>query len=161
MKMSVVYFSKSGNTKQMAEQIVQGMTSVEGVQAKAMSIENIDEAWIKESGGVIFGTPTYYADMSGAVKVFLEKCGQYGLAGKIGGAFATADYIHGGGEMAIQNILTHLMVFGMMVYSGGGSYGKPVIHLGPVAITGNYEAFYETFKQYGSRMATKTKELLG
>ncbi|MGN1317685.1 MAG: flavodoxin family protein, partial [Lachnospirales bacterium] len=104
----------------------------------------------------ILGTPTYMADVSGRVKSFLESLKQYGLAGKLGGAFATADYIHGGGDIAIQTILTHMMVYGMMVYSGGGSCGKPVIHLGPVAIKGYEDELKNVFEIYGQRMAEQT-----
>ena len=49
MKMSVLYFSKTGNTKKMAERIAEGMRSAPGVEAKAFSIEAVDEAFIKES----------------------------------------------------------------------------------------------------------------
>lgn len=161
MKMTVLYYSKSGNTKQMAEVIVQGMMSVPEVEARAFPIEEIDEAWVKESKCVILGSPTYYADLAGTVKTFLEGCKNYELAGKIGGAFATADYVHGGGDRAIQTILTHMMVWGMFIYSGGGSCGKPVIHLGPVAIKGQLEESSETFQIYGQRMAAKTIEFMG
>ena len=55
--------------------------------------------------------------MSGEVKLWFEKAArQYGLAGKLGGAFATADYVHGGGEIAIQAILEHMLVYGMVTY---------------------------------------------
>ena len=84
-----------------------------------------------------------------------------GLAGKLGGAFATADYVHGGGELGIQSILDHMLVLGMLAYSGGGSFGKPVIHLGPVSVNGLSEDFSETFETYGKRMATKAVELFG
>ncbi len=161
MKMTVLYFSKSGNTKQLAEVIAGGMMAVEGVEAKCFPIDEIDEAWIKESRCVVLGTPTYMADVSGTVKCWLETAGKYGLAGKIGGAFATATYLHGGAETAIQTILRHMMVFGMLVYSGGGSFGKPVIHTGPVALDGHLEESAETFRIYGERMATKTAELFG
>jgi len=49
MKMTVLYHSPTGTTKQMAEVITQGMMSVAGVEAKAFSIKEIDEAWAKES----------------------------------------------------------------------------------------------------------------
>ena len=49
MKMSVVYFSASGNTQKMAECIAAGANSVEGVEAKAFPIDAIDEAFGKES----------------------------------------------------------------------------------------------------------------
>lgn len=160
MKMTVLYHSQTGNTKQMAEVIAKGMQTVDGVEAKTFPIEDIDEAWAKESKCVVLGTPIYMASVCGAVKTWLEgPCRKYGLAGKIGGAFATADYVHGGGELGIRLILDHMMVYGMLTYSGGGSYGKPVIHLGPVALKAHLEESQETFLLYGQRMATKTLEL--
>lgn len=160
MKMTVLYHSKTGNTKQMAEVIVEGIQTVEGVEAKAFPIEAIDEAWAKESKCIILGSPTYMASVCGAIKSWLDgPCRNYALAGKIGGAFATADYIHGGGELGIRLILDHMLVYGMLTYSGGGSYGKPVIHLGPVALKDHLEESKDTFRLYGQRMATKTLEV--
>ena len=161
MKMTVLYYSVTGNTKKMAEVIAQGMMSVEGVAAKAFSIDEIDEAWIRESKCVVLGTPTYTASMCAAVKDWLDKLRgrDYGVPGKIAGAFATADYVHGGGDIAIQGILDHLLVRGMLAYSGGGALGKPGIHLGPVALTHNLDEYSEIFQLYGKRMASKTVEI--
>ena len=75
------------------------------------------------------------------------------VAGKLGGAYATAAFIHGGGDLAIQCVLTHLLVDGMMVYSSGQAKGLPVIHLGPVAIAPDLDAFADLFRIYGKRMA--------
>lgn len=162
MKMMVLYHSKTGNTKKMAEVIVQGMERIPGVQAKACSIEAVDEAWAKESKCIVLGSPIYMASVSAAVKSWLEgPCKRCELAGKMGGAFATANYIHGGGDLGIRLILDHMMVYGMLTYSGGGAYGNPVIHLGPVAIGGHLEESEETFLLYGERMARKTVELFG
>lgn len=115
MKATVFYFSVSGTTKRFAEIIADAM-SAEGVEARAMSIEAVDEQWVKESRCVILGTPTYFADMAGTVKCFLEKCGSYEMSGKLAGAFATARYVHGGGEAAIDDsdsfhVLWHAGVF--------------------------------------------------
>lgn len=160
MKTSVVYFSKSGNTEKMANIIAEGMQSVEGVTAKAFSIDNIDEEFLKESKCVVFGTPIYLATLSDAMSAWLNGPSmKYGLAGKIGGAFATADYLHGGAEIGIQAILSRLLVLGMLTYSGGGAYGKPVIHLGPATLKDKLDESTETFRLYGQRMATKAKEL--
>ena len=160
MKLSVLYHSVSGNTKKMADVIADGMLMVENADVKTFPIEEIDETWVKESKCVIVGTPIYYASVSGAIKSFLERpCIKYELAGKIGGAFATANYIHGGGELGIRLVLDHLICHGMLTYSGGVAYGNPVIHLGPVALTGHLNESMETFKLYGQRMATKTIEI--
>lgn len=160
MKLTVLYDSRSGNTKKMAMYIAEGMRRVDGAEASCWPIDTPDMGFLKESRCVVLGTPTYLASMSGTMKVWLEgparKCG---LAGKIGGAFATADYLHGGGDLAVQEILKHLMVLGMLVFSGGGSYGKPVIHLGPVALKEHLEESAPTFRLYGERMAKKAIEL--
>ena len=43
-------------------------------------------------------------------------------------------------------------VMGMMIYSGGSAYGKPVIHLGPVGMSQDIDNFKELFVTYGKRM---------
>lgn len=108
MKMTVLYHSVTGNTKTMAQVIAEGMMTVAGVEAKAFPIENWDAAWVKESKCVVLGTPIYLADLCSAVKVWLDGPAlKAGLAGKVGGAFATADYLHGGGDLGIQTIQSH------------------------------------------------------
>lgn len=160
MKMTVLYYTKTGNTKAAAEMIVEGMKKVDGIEAKSFSIENIDEDWAKSSKCIVLGSPIYVSSVCAAVKNWLDgSCRKYDLAGKLGGAFATADYLHGGGDLGIRLILDHMMVYGMMTYSGGSAYGKPVIHLGPVALNHHLEESKDTFLSYGERMATKTKEL--
>lgn len=167
MKLSVIYHSASGNTARMAQVIVEGMKSVPGVEARAFSIDAVDGDFARESRGVVVGCPTYVADTSAQLHLWMEKeMGKLGLPGKLGGAFATAQYIHGGGELVIQAILNHMLTMGMLTYSGGGSKGKPVIHLGPVAIAeaGDTEAlmaFDDVFRLYGQRMAEKAAELFG
>ena len=162
MKATVLYDSKTGHTKQMAEIIAQGLEEVQGVQARLFPLEEVDEVWAKESRCVILGSPIYMASISARVKAWLEgPCKKYQLAGKLGGAFATADYVHGGGDLGIRLILDHMMVHGMLTYSGGGAYGKPIIHLGPVALSDRLDEARETFRLYGMRMALKAQELFG
>lgn len=160
MRMSIVYYTRTGNTKRMAEIVAEGMRSVEGVEVRTFPLDAVDAEYVKESSCVVVGTPTYLASMAGEVKTWLDTGSlKLGLAGKIGGAFATQDYPHGGADLAILGVLSHLMVLGMLVYSGGGSFGKPVIHLGPVALKDNLPGYDENFRLYGQRMATKTKEI--
>lgn len=167
MKLSVIYYSASGNTARMAEIITEGMKLVPGVEAKAFSYDAVDSDYVKESKAVVIGCPTYMADMPADFHVWIEKgMGKLGMAGKLGGAFSTAQYVHGGDELAVRTMLDHMMVLGMLTYSGGGSKGAPVIHIGPTAIAtaGNTEAlmpFDDTFRIYGQRMAEKAAELFG
>ena len=162
MKMAILYYSRSGTTKRMAEIIKEGMEKVENVEVGVFSLDEVDQGFIEQCKCVVLGTPTYYASFAGAVKMwFEEKSRPFGLAGKIGGAFATQDYRHGGGDLAIRSVLDHMMVLGMLTYSGGGSFGPPVIHLGPVAVKEKAAEAEDTFRIYGERLAKKTMEIFG
>lgn len=166
MKLAVIYDSKTGNTRQAAEWIVEGMNEIDGTCARAFSIQSVDEEFVREAKGVVAGSPSYAALLTPDIHGFLlGSGGKLGFAGKLGGAFATEQYTHGGGTLVIQSILTIEMVNGMLCYSGGGAMGEPVIHLGPVGVNGNVEGHngmekYEGyFKIYGRRFAEKAVEL--
>lgn len=152
MKATIIYESKSGHTKEMAHIIQKGMEKY--LDVKSFSVDTIDETWLNESKCIIIGSPTYYVDISSTMKSFLETLGKYQLTGKLGGAFSTAGFVYGGGDIAIENILKHLLFYGMMVYSSGCSENPP-IHLGPVAIN-NIKETEVIFETYGERMAKQT-----
>ena len=165
MKLAVIYESVTGNTKQAAEWIAAGMNAVAGVEARAFPIDAVDEAFVKEARGAVIGCPSYMASITPNMRAWLIQAAKLGLAGKLGGAFATEQYTHGGAELVIQSILTNELVFGMLCYSGGSSQGKPVIHIGPVGVNGNTEPhngmenYEEYFRVFGRRFADKALEL--
>lgn len=166
MKLAVVYDSKTGNTKQAAEWIIDGMNQVSGMEAKAFSIQSLDEAFVKEAKGLVIGSPSYAAQMTPDLHGWLlGATGNLGFAGKLAGAFATEQYTHGGATVVIQSILTIEMVKGMLCYSGGAACGAPVIHLGPVGVNNNVEQhnsmdrYKEYFMIYGKRFAEKALEI--
>ncbi len=168
MKLAVICDSVTGNTAAAARWIAEGMEQVPGIEARAFTLETADEAFINEAAGIVLGSPSYAALMTPALHQWLlGPGGKLRLAGKLGGAFATEQYTHGGGDLVIQSILIREMVSGMLCYSGGGSKGSPVIHLGPVGVNGNCEAhngmelYRETFTVYGRRFAQKCAELFG
>ncbi len=166
MKLAVIYDSKTGNTKQAAEWIVEGMSGSDGITAAAFSIGNVDEDFVRESKGIVVGSPSYAAAMTPALHTWLmDNAGALGFGGKLGGAFATQQYTHGGGDTVISNILTIEMVNGMLCYSGGGASGAPYIHLGPVGVNNNKEShngmehYRDYFVIFGSRFAGKALEI--
>ena len=108
---------------------------------------------------VIFGTPTYYAGEAWPVKKWVDESRPYQLAGTLGGAFATADYLQGGAGQAVEFLIRSMLVKGMLVYSGGSALGQPYIHLGPVALHGREEESEPLFETFGRRMALKAAEL--
>ena len=47
MRLAIVYDSKTGNTKKMADYIVEGICQVEGAEARAFGLEDVDEAYVR------------------------------------------------------------------------------------------------------------------
>ena len=168
MRLAVVYDSKTGNTRQAAEWIAEGMNQAANAEAKAFSIHDIDEDFVKKARGIVIGSPSYAAQMTPDLHAWMMSgTGNLDLAGKLGGAFATEQFTHGGGETVIQSILTIEMVKGMLCYSGGGACGMPVIHLGPVGVNSNVEThngmeyYRDNFVIFGKRFASKASEIFG
>jgi len=130
--------------------------------AKGFNIDEVDFDFVKEAKVVVLGSPIYASHITGQMMNFmLANGGKMGIAGKLCGAYSTAQYVHGGGEFGIQEMLNHMMVLGGLIYSGGGSFGAPVIHFGPVGIdnTLDINQFVPNFEVYGERMAKKATEL--
>ena len=161
IKLAVIYDSKTNNTAEMAACIAEGMNRVEGVCARAFFYEDIDEDFVRECAGAVFGSPTYMAGPTADFYTFLEKnLRSLNLAGKLAGVFATERYIHGRAEFTMQVIAGHLLMLGMMLYSTGNMWGEPFIHLGPVQVsTMNKEPFRELFAIYGERFASQAMQL--
>ena len=161
MRLAIVYDTQTGNTAKMAKYIIEGISTIDEAEATAFPITDVDEEYVKASDALIVGTPTYNGYLTARMKAWLESApAKLNVAGKLGGAYATAAFIHGGGDLAIQCILTHLMVDGMMVYSSGQAKGMPVIHLGPVAIAPDIETFADLFRVYGKRMAEQVAKIV-
>lgn len=162
MKLAVVYHSQSGNTAKMAAAVVEGLQSVAGIEAKAFSLDSVDRDFVKQSRGLIVGTPVYGGTMSGQTKMWLDtETRGLELGGKLAGAFSTANFVHGGTDTAILAVLGQLMVHGMLIYSSGVSQGQPFIHYGPVALASDLVNYADLFKIYGRRMAEKAQEIFG
>jgi NAD(P)H dehydrogenase (quinone) len=158
MQCAVIYYSVSGHTKKMAEAIVRGMMQ-EGLEAKAFSVDDLDLDYVKHSQGFVLGTPVYGGGPAAKFYAFLEKLDRLSPAGKLGGAFATEDYIHGGATNTIIDIMRHELVSGMMVYSSGHACGKPFIHYGPCATASNIDEFTSLFEVYGARFGAQVKKI--
>jgi len=158
---SIIYFSENGSTKALADVVASGAKKVDGTDVRIFSLENIDYDYLQKSDAVIFGTPTYYANTCWQLKKWFDESKPYNLEGKIGGVFVTAQYVQGGADIAALTIIQHMMVKGMLVYSGGSALGKPYIHLAPVAINGNDETNESMCDVFGQRIAQKAKDIFG
>ena len=160
MKISIIYHSETGNTKKMADLVKEGCLSVEEVEARCMSIDDVDEEYIEESGAVILGSPTYEGTCSWQMKKFLDT-EHTGFAGKLAGVFVSQNWPGGGGaSFAEMSIIAGLLVHGMLVYSGGITNGMPILHFGAVSRKAPDEDLYrERCLKLGQNIAQKAKEL--
>ena len=163
MKLSVIYFSETGNTQRVAEWIAAGAESAGKVEVKCLNLNNpemFDAAFVNASAAVIFGTPTYYANLCWQMKKWIDTDTSCRLAGKIGAVFATENSPHGGGaELANMTLINHLLVKGMLIYSGGAACGRPFIHVGPTIVRSQMGEREEVCRIFGRRIAEKAKEL--
>ncbi|WP_042316523.1 flavodoxin family protein [Desulfofarcimen acetoxidans] len=161
MKISILYFSQTGNTQRMADIVKTGMETVPNVEVRMFPLDAVDDDFLNESKAVIFGTPTYFANTCWQLKKWFDESHNYNLGGKLGAVFATANGLQGGFHTALSTVIDHLITKGMLVYSSGTGCGRPYIHLGAVAVKGHYEQGESLCYIFGQRIAQKASELFG
>lgn len=129
MQVLVLYYSKGGNTRKLAQCVAEGVESVEGVKAILKSTEEVIKEDFVESAGIVAGSPVYFGSMAADLKrVFDAFVGvRKKMEGKVGAAFATSADPSGGKETTMISIIQCLLIYGMMVVgdplSATGHYG--------------------------------------
>ena len=70
----IIYHSGYGHTKKQAEAVYAGASSVAGVSAQLINVEEIAEQWdtINAADAMIFGAPTYMGSLSAKFQQFME-----------------------------------------------------------------------------------------
>ncbi|MBW2109630.1 MAG: NAD(P)H-dependent oxidoreductase [Deltaproteobacteria bacterium] len=155
-KVLISYFSKSGNTKKMAESVAEGVASLGDVDVELKKVQETTIDDLRAADGIIIGSPTYFGVMADEVKVLMDKSIQcYGkLIGKVGGAFSSSGMIGGGNETTILSILQGLLIHGMIVQ--GVQKGN---HYGPVSVGAPNEEACKECAQYGRMVGKLAKRL--
>ncbi len=72
----IVYYSKTGNTKKIAEQIQESFSKVKDaadIEISLMDATNLDLDALKAAAGYIIGTPNYFSLSAGYVKIFFDE----------------------------------------------------------------------------------------
>lgn len=156
-----MYHSETGNTEKMAGYIHQGCVGVEGIEARCMSVDDVDEDYIRKSSAIIFGAPTYYATCSWQMKAYLDR-EQDGFAGKLAGTFSSQNWPGGGGaSFAQMTMIAALLVHGMIIYSGGIKDGWPYLHFGAVSTKEPIDIDEKRCLKLGDNIARKAMALFG
>lgn len=145
-KILVVYYSKTGNTKQMAEATADGARSVKGVTVKLLSVGDAKASDVLDADGIILGTPVYNVNVAIPMMKFINSWPfeNAPMKNKIGAAFVSAGGISAGEESAMLSILHTMLMYRMIVV--GGSDWKSAF--GASAVTGE-EPFDTTLKKQG------------
>lgn len=162
MKLAIIYHSESGNTKRAAELIKEGMEKVEGVEVKLYSIADEITDSFDDVCGVMFGAPTYYAQISWQMLKFMETS-KINLSDKLGCAFSTANVEQGGSELVLDNLNNLMLAKGMTVFSGGVTHGTPFTHVGANAFAKGttIDARKEVLAALGEKFAKKAVQYFG
>ena len=153
----VIYYSRTGNTKQMAEIISKSMNAG-GLETDCLSVEKATVADLLAADAIVIGSPTYYGQMAPQImQLFTDSVGKHGaLTGKVGAAFSSSANIGGGNETTILGILEAMLIHGMVIQ--GDSQGD---HYGPVSIGRPDERVKAQCQRLGKKIAQLTAKLLG
>jgi NAD(P)H dehydrogenase (quinone) len=134
----VLYYSRHGATRKLAELIAQGIESVPGVDARLRTVpavSTVAEATapdipsggapyverddLAECAGLALGSPTRFGNMAAALKYFLDGTATEWLAGTLAGkpavVFTSTGSLHGGQELTLLSMMIPLLHHGMMV----------------------------------------------
>ena len=128
MQVLVLYYSKGGNTKKLAEEIAKGVEST-GVTALLKNTDEVTKGDFTDSSGIIAGSPVYFGVLAAELKrVFDDFVGvRREMEGKIGAAFANGGHPTGGKETTIISILQIMLIYGMIIVGdpmdASGHYG--------------------------------------
>jgi NAD(P)H dehydrogenase (quinone) len=129
MQILVLYHSRSGNTKSLAEAVAEGAREVEGVSVIMKTPVDVRKEDFVDSQGVVIGSPVYFGTMASEIKRIIDEfvVVRSKMEGKVGAAFATSADASGGKETTVISILQALLIYGMIVVgdplSTGGHYG--------------------------------------
>lgn len=156
-KALVIYYSQSGNTRKMAESVVEGLKK-ENMEAVIKEATQLEAEELLKYDAIIVGSPTYYGAMAARIKqLFDDSVSFHGrLDGKIGAAFSSSANIAGGNETTILDILNAMLIHGMIIQ--GDPQGD---HYGPVAIGSPDARATRECVRLGTRVAKLLKQLAG
>ena len=158
MHVLVMYHSRTGNTKALAEHIAEGVRSVEEVDCIVKSVADVEMEDLFAADGIIAGSPSYYGVMASELKVVFDRIfnDRPKMTDKVGAAFSTAGHPTGGIETTMISILESMLVAGMIVVSdppqAGGHFG--------VGCAGKPDERVERWaRMHGERVANLVKQL--
>lgn len=134
----VLYYSRHGSTRQLAQLIAQGIDSVTGCEARVRTVPAVSTVTestessipldgapyvelsdFKECAGLALGSPTRFGNMASAMKYFWDGTAADWVSGTLSGkpacVFTSTGSLHGGQESTLLSMMLPLMHHGMMI----------------------------------------------
>lgn len=134
----VLYYSRHGATRKLAELIGQGIDSVAGCEARLRTVPAIStviEATepevppegapyvelsdLEECAALALGSPTRFGNMAASMKYFLDGTSSQWLSGTLVGkpacVFTSTGSLHGGQESTLLSMMLPLLHHGMLL----------------------------------------------
>jgi NAD(P)H dehydrogenase (quinone) len=142
----VLYYSRYGAVKQMAQLIARGIEQVPGMSARIRTVPKVSavceavERDVPDAGapyveladldacvGLALGSPTRFGSMAAPLKYFLDSTSglwlKGTLAGKPAAVFTSTSSMHGGQEVTLISMMLPLLHHGMLLL--GLPYTEP------------------------------------
>ncbi len=155
-KIIILYYSRTGNTEEMAKLIEEGAKAEKDVDVQVKKIDIFSVKSLMDYDGIVIGSPTYYGAMADVVKKLIDESVSFHgkLEGKVGAAFASSANIGGGNETTILTILKAMLIHGMIIQ--GSSQGD---HYGPVSIGSPDDRVKRQCRALGKKIAGLVKKI--
>ncbi|MDC8756631.1 NAD(P)H:quinone oxidoreductase [Janthinobacterium fluminis] len=142
----VLFYSRHGATRKLAELIAQGIESVPGCDARLRTVPAVstvteasapevpaegapyvEAADLRDCAGLALGSPTRFGNMAAAMKYFWDGTASEWLGGTLAGkpacVFTSTGSLHGGQESTLLSMMIPLFHHGLMVL--GLPYTQP------------------------------------
>lgn len=145
----VIYYSRSGNTRQMAQLIAESMNQA-GLRTDCKSVSEVRAEELLDCDAIVIGSPTYYGQMAAPLKQLIDDMVKWHgrFDGKVGAAFSSSANVAGGNETTILGIIEAMLINGMIIQ--GDHQGD---HYGPVSINEPDARVIEQCRRRGRRIA--------
>jgi NAD(P)H dehydrogenase (quinone) len=146
LELLVLYYSRHGATRKLAEHIATGIDAVAGAHARLRTVPPVAPVTqtaappvpsagapyvelrdLEECAGLALGSPTRFGNMAAALKHFLDGTSGHWLdgtlAGKPAAVFTSTSSLHGGQESTLLSMMIPLLHHGMLIV--GLPYTEP------------------------------------
>jgi NAD(P)H dehydrogenase (quinone) len=88
-KVLVVYESKYGNTKRVAEAIIEEMKEIPGLEASLLGRKDVNRKELPNYDAILIGSPNHMGNATHGILGFIGKVGKLKLEGKLVAVFDT------------------------------------------------------------------------